>query len=114
MHRRAVRRSAPTRWPAHRRTPPQPETVSSASFDMLAPHGLFLPPPRVLASLWRADAQSTRAASSLPLWGAIAGSLRSRRGPALVARVPDRPRAEHVALPRADANLCRRGAGHAW
>ena len=68
----------------------------------------------MLRALRGAAAGPARAAFSLHLRRSPARPLRSRGGAALVARVARRPRAEHVALSRADADLRRRAPGDAW
>ena len=69
----------------------------------------LLHPSRMLRAVRRAG-RSIRASAiiSASCGAAAARALRSRRGARLVARQPRRPRAEHVALPRAAAALRRR------
>ena len=108
---------------AHRRTPEEERRRSARA---LARIGYAREPPaanRCLddffthlecsRALRRAGPRSSRAPSSLRLRRSPARPLRSRRGPRLVARQPDRPAADDVALSRADADLRRRRAGHA-
>src|SRR5438093_13718151 len=68
----------------------------------------------MLRALRSAAARSTRAAPSLRLRRALAGSVRSGRSAILVARTPGWTRAHDVALPRVAAALLRRGANHPW
>src|SRR5438477_7796130 len=66
--------------------------------------------PRVLPPMRGTHLESARAPPSLQVWSATAGPLRSRRGTRLVPRDAEGSRAQHVAVPRADAALRRRGA----
>ena len=67
----------------------------------------------MLRAVRRAGARSALSATICAPAALPCSPLRSRRRPRLVARQPDRPAADDVAVSRADADLRRRRAGDA-